>query len=146
MKLNLLILVLSILHTSLISQITLTTANNFEVGYEYSSSFYNEQGITFDPGPAGANQIWDFSDINGSNTTSVTALDPSGLPSASNFPSADIGFYDMPTQSESFLSNTAEVQSFWGAKTGSGALIVYSDPQDILRFPYLMKRNMLMNS
>jgi len=116
------------------AQITLTPANNFEIGYQYVSGFNVEQGLSFDPGAEGENQVWDFSDVTSISSSSVTVEALENLPNAANYPNADSGFQD-GNGSDSYFSNTNEAQSFWGASGSSGAVITYIDPQDYLRYP-----------
>ncbi len=48
---------------------------------------------SFDPGPSGANQNWDFSGITPSFFHSETAVAPGSTPFADDFPEATIAFH-----------------------------------------------------
>jgi len=58
------ILILLILTQQLFSQHIITNNYNLEIGDTYRNDLYDEV-TDIDPGPAGPNQSWDFSEITG---------------------------------------------------------------------------------
>jgi len=54
-------------------------------------------GSSFDPGPAGGGQSWDFSDIQPTLSMSGAAVDPASTPFADDFPEANIAYVNIPS-------------------------------------------------
>ena len=108
-----------------------------EFGSEYEARYF--ENINFDPGPAGENQVWDFSDLEGGFDFNFKILDPATTPESDKFPDAtfvwnfvefEIFIYYLVTEdSLSQMGNavaTTEETTF---------LVLNSDLEDALQFP-----------
>lgn len=85
------------------------------------------------PGSAGANVTWDFSALSSQGVSSVSYVAPSGTPYVSNFPGATVAT-DNGNGSYYYYKGSSSAFSVDGVFAG-GALISYSNDQDIYRFP-----------
>ena len=113
------------------SQITLTKANQLLLGETYTYNTLDETG--FDFGDSGANVTWDFSNLEVDFVNSSTFVDPATLPNGNLFPQATAGSEN--AGSEIYYYQSEAGMGFYGAILTSGTTIVYSDPQDWIRFP-----------
>ena len=96
---------------------------------------------SYDPGPAGANQNWDFSDITPTFSTSSTAVTPESTPYASEFPEATIAFAQEGNETfiYSQISTSAMMNVGLGNDPGSGGdilIIHYTDPVKLMKYPF----------
>ncbi len=117
--------------SSVFSQITLTKANELLLGETYTYNTLDQS--SFDFGESGANVTWDFSNVVIDFVTSSTFVDPATLPNGNLFPQATAGSKD--AGSEIYYYQSEMGMGFYGAILNSGARIVYTNPQDWLRFP-----------
>jgi hypothetical protein len=104
---------------------------------------YNLSGAmgTFNPGPAGGNQSWDFSDVQSTISAGVTAVYPSSTPFADDFPDATIAFRDNDTSYESYnywQLTTSELYILgMGTDPGSNQNIIhYLDTRKNMQYPF----------
>ena len=120
-------------------QITLTADNAYEadllINYSTTVIAGNIQNVGF----AGADVVWDFSQIITDQSASTTFLDVSEVANNQFYPQATLGVDDGSNQA--FYSTSPTALSFWGAFTASGAEVIYTDPQDFLRFPFTYENN-----
>jgi hypothetical protein len=114
------------------SQPTLTASGIIPtLGQTFSGKTSNTSIVE---GNAGANQTWNFSTMVGTTTVQTTIVAPSTTSQAASFPSSNIA-YNYPTEnSVLYFKNSGTALQFYGAFTG-GINIVYSDPEDQMRFP-----------
>ena len=114
------------------SQITLTTANNPVVGenYSYNTIIPN----IFDGGDSGANVTWDFSNIAGASNSISEIKDPATFPNGNLFPNSNIGVTTAGLNSESYYYSSDVAMGFYGA-ISANTRIIYTDPQDWVRYP-----------
>jgi len=94
---------------------------------------------TISPGSAGANQVWNFSTMTLSTSTSATIQPPASTPSAGLYPTANISLVD------GFISdfcrvNTNSMQEIGNYYNGGSpvnmCVTTYTDPVDYLHFPF----------
>jgi hypothetical protein len=121
------------------SQPTLTSANEAIPGITFNYIFIDTTGIQ--PGPSGANQIWDFSNVIPSGIASVQNwVDPSTTPYASSYPGSDIcqvvdatgnPIYNYHTRNATFTQLDGIA---YDAGLGPN-IMVYGDPEVIRNFP-----------
>ena len=104
---------------------------------------YHESGSfgTFDPGPAGGGQSWDFSAIQPAISVEVTAVNPSTTPFANDFPEATIAFRDNDSSLESynFWQLTGSEYFYIGMGTSPGpnpSINHYPDTKKIMQYPF----------
>ncbi len=115
---------------SAFAQITLTKANKLILGETYTSILVDEPN--FDVGDAGANITWDFSNLTELSTSTAPLVDPATLSNGNLFPQATAGAEEGGTEAYYYQDDTG--MGFYGAVT-STASVVYTDPQDWIRFP-----------
>ncbi|MEO6883959.1 MAG: T9SS type A sorting domain-containing protein [Bacteroidia bacterium] len=113
------------------AQPTLTEANIAPViGDQYTE---NITGYV-SPGTSGANQTWNLSSMTSSSSSTTNAVSVSSTTYGSSFPSATIAFSASGNVSYEKISATAEQN--YGIVQGGTTVIAYSNPEDILRFPF----------
>lgn len=102
--------------------------------------FADSNFVNFSPGPAGANQIWDFARVKADSAfTRLRFRAASGTPNAAQFPNANLvaetilGTSDTVISSAFFGLSSGELV-FWG-NTSAGVLNQFSNPETILRTP-----------
>jgi hypothetical protein len=91
---------------------------------------------TLDPGPAGADQVWDFSSLTFVPLGAIIVTDPSLTPMAASFPSANFCFSLTGTYSFfRFAPDKMEVQAY--TITAAGGPGDYSpNPRTMMTFPF----------
>ena len=140
MKKNYFITILAFLFTTGISAQPVITYNG---NAPQIGDIYNVSGTfgTFDPGPAGGGQSWDFSDVQATLTAGVTAVDPSSTPFADEFPEATLAFRDDDNSLETYnyWQLTGSELFFLGMGSDPGTnpdIIHYLDPRKIMQYPF----------
>lgn len=97
-------------------------------------STYITNGSPFvSPGSAGANQTWNLA-LSSSGPSSNTGVSPSSSPYASSFLGSTVAFNSGATWS--FYTGTASAWQISGFVTGAGTVLAYSNPEDMLHFPF----------
>ena len=96
---------------------------------------------TFDPGPAGGGQSWDFSYEQVPLLGKITAVDPSSTPFVSDFPEATIAYIDDDPSIESYnywLLTGSELFSLgFGTDPGNNQEINhYADTKKAMQYPF----------
>jgi hypothetical protein len=94
---------------------------------------------SYDPGPAGANQSWDFSNITASMTTTSQAVSPAGTPFASEFTESNLCFsiLDEDVWNYANVSNSAFENNGIGVQQDPEDFVIhYSDPQLLVQYPF----------
>ena len=88
-------------------------------------------GSSFDPGPAGGNQSWDFSDIQPIISVSAAVVDAASTPFADDFPEATIAYVNVPsTNTYSYHQLTTSEMFYVGVGSSPG-----TSNEDINHFP-----------
>lgn len=111
------------------AQPTLTSANtNPAIGDSYANN--NSQYLS--PGSSGANATWDLSAMTVTSSPSATYVSASSTPEGLSFPNANIsaganGIYN-------YYKTSSSAWQYYGIALGMN--VVYSDPEDFLRFPF----------
>jgi hypothetical protein len=115
------------------SQPTLTQANTApQVGENFTFTRADWDGVA---GSAGANQTWDFSDLNNLTTTTCNFVTPGSCPSASSFPAATVASNLASGQVYEFSRVSTTSFERVGLYASSTA-IPYSDNEKLLSFPF----------
>jgi hypothetical protein len=110
-----------------------------QIGDTYN--FSGDNG-SYDPGPSGANQSWDFSNIPATFSSSPTAVTPESTPFSGEFPEATIAFAqteDNETFIFSQISTSAMLNVGLGYAPGDGGnelIIHYTDAVKLLQYPF----------
>ena len=96
---------------------------------------------SFDPGPSGGGQSWDFSYVQVPTLGKMTAVDPSSTPFVSDFPEATIAFIDDDPSIESYnywLLTGSELFSLgFGTDPGNNQEINhYADTKKTMQYPF----------
>ncbi len=104
---------------------------------------YNLSGDngSYDPGPSGANQNWDFSDITPTFSWSLNAITPESTPFADDFPEATISFHyigENETYSYAEVSTTEMLNDGVGFDPGGDdeSFIHYTDAVKLMQYPF----------
>ena len=93
-------------------------------------------GSSFDPGPAGANQSWDFSDVQSIISLENIAVDPATTPNGADFPEATIAFTDPDNLIFSYSQITSSAMFHLGNDQGSGNVFPYTDSRKEMQYPF----------
>lgn len=89
---------------------------------------------TFTFPTAGANQTWDYSNLNLGATSTASFVDPSTTPYASDFPNSNLALYDATASSYLFYETSTTEFSDWGLANAQ-TNVIYSDPLVYMSFP-----------
>ncbi len=140
MKKNYLVMVaICLTSLSLTAQPLITYNGNApQIGDIYH--FSGDNG-SYDPGPAGANQNWDFSNIPSSFSSTETAVTPESTPFAGDFPEASIAFHytgDNEAYSYAEVSTSAMLNDGVGLDPGGNNeyIIHYTDAVMLMQYPF----------
>jgi hypothetical protein len=123
----------------LMAQPTITYSGNApQIGDTYN--FSGDNG-SYDPGPSGANQNWDFSDITPTFSRLETAVTPESTPFADDFPEATIAFHfigDNESYSYAQISTTEMLNDGVGFDPGgeNEFFIHYTDAVKLMQYPF----------
>lgn len=85
------------------------------------------------PGSSGANQTWNLA-LTSNSVPTITGVAPSSSPYASSFTQSSVGFNNSGTWA--FYNGTASALQNNGIATAAGTVMSYSNPEDLLRFPF----------
>ncbi len=114
-------------------------ANAPQIGDVYH--FSGDNG-SYDPGPAGANQNWDFSNIPSTFSSSETAVTPESTPFAGDFPEATIAFAQSESN-ETFIFSQISTSEMLNvglgnapANGGDELIIHYTDAVKLMQYPF----------
>ncbi len=138
-KKYLIIIIICLTSLGLTAQTVITYAGNApQIGDVYN--FSGDNG-SYDPGPSGINQNWDFSNIPPSFSSTETAVTPESTPFASDFPEANTSFH-YTGDNESF--SYAEVSTSEMLNDGVGFdpggdneyFIHYTDAVKLMQYPF----------
>lgn len=90
MKSFILSVVAILIMISVPAQITITYDDLLDVGDSVSLAVVDSTPPSFNPGPAGANMHWDFSDLVMDTTSTLAFIDPTSTPYGASFPGSNI--------------------------------------------------------
>ncbi len=108
--------------------------NASQIGDSYEFSGANG---SFDPGPAGANQSWDFSTITPTIFNSVDVVSPGSTPFASDFPESNTAYhYTGDNELYSYGEENTTERLHDGVGFNTGDFIHYTDPVKSMEFPF----------
>lgn len=130
------------LSLSIWSQSPVLTAENYtpEIGERWEAEYITNFG-SFDPGPAGENQSWDFSDLgqNGSFALEMDIQAVEDSPANENFPQSTFVWHFSTFEIYNYYYADQDSLVLYGGTSVTGAefdiLTVYTDPQDAFKFP-----------
>ena len=125
MQKTLLLPLLCLSANALFAQPVITSADLLKVGDVVITQPCNTE--TFDPGGAGANQVWDFSQLmpEGPEDTTFYIL-PAGTPYEANYPSSNI-VARFGEDEYGYYQTTADQLLYWGDQSPMSALVL-TDP------------------
>ncbi|MDQ3191121.1 MAG: T9SS type A sorting domain-containing protein [Bacteroidota bacterium] len=130
MKKNYVLLLLMLLVIGKTNAQTLTSAtNNPVIGETFTTHSSSHTGA----GNSGTGQTWNFSTSASLGTTTVSFIAPSSAPNSGSFANANISI--LTGGNYSFMENTSTAQSILGYDV-NGTIFTYSDPEDLIRFPF----------
>ena len=95
-------------------------------------------GSSFDPGQAGGNQSWDFSNVEPIISMETIAVDPASTPNAADFPEATIAFHDPNSAYEdySYSQITSSAMFYLGVNDGYGNATLLTDSRKEMQYPF----------
>lgn len=136
MKRNILAtLLLSGIALPVLAQPTLTSLNNPQIG----DHLVVTTGNLADPGSAGAGQTWDFSAAVPSSSEPASVIDIISCASSADcgtFPGANVVWKFSGSDFRNYQSATATSLSNVGSKSSPTDLVVYTDGDKLLQFPF----------
>jgi hypothetical protein len=121
---------------SLISsaQITLTYSAHGAFPGSISSAYVADTGA-YTPGPAGASQIWDFSNLTINNQVYTgNYVDPSTTPYSGTFPGSTSAVSDNTGNFEYYTQTNTELKL--NGNSDGTTTVIYSDPEVLRKFPF----------
>ncbi|RLD46582.1 MAG: hypothetical protein DRI88_07345 [Bacteroidetes bacterium] len=132
------ILFIALLSTgTLFSQYTITYSGNCpQIGDAIHQTYFNHP---VDPGPAGANQTWDFSTLMESENGIYQAVDPDGTPFSNDFPESNIAYtYSSSEDVYTYGQNSPSeaLNNGVGFDEADMTVIHYSDPATLMIYPF----------
>lgn len=90
------------------------------------------------PGPAGANQTWNFSTLGAHMIDTLTATNPNWLPNGSQFSGSNLALISYADGTEFYLNNHTNglwAIGFYGNPIGMGSMAIkYQDPEQLAKF------------
>jgi hypothetical protein len=123
--------------TVVISQPVITYPSNCpQVGDRYDLALFSGN---INPGSAGGNQTWDFSDVTSDGTSILYAISPAQTPYGDYYPDANIAFNYNNEEAYSFaLTSPSEFLNLGTASIQNSmeVIIYYSDPAKLMEFPF----------
>lgn len=107
------------------------------LGTEYDAQYI--ESPNFNSGPAGANQTWDFSSLQGQLDIHFNILDPNDAPESDEFPDASFVWNFVEFESYIYYISNEDSISQMGSAVGNleetTFLVVNTDLEDALQFP-----------
>jgi hypothetical protein len=129
-----LLLALSLISVTTNAQTTLTAANSTPVAGT-SITFY--VGNAVPQGAGGANQTWNFSNYTYTSSSTANAQACPAAPGCGTFPGATLAFVSSSSNQYFKGSSTSlATAGYRGSSNGTTVDIVYSNPDEFLRFPF----------
>ena len=110
------------------AQITLTGSGNPVIGT--SMTVHSADTTGFNPGASGANVTWDFSGLTSQGTGTINVVATTN----GNFPNSNITLDDPSNTNDIYMDYSGTAQSWYGTD-GLAGTVIYTDPQDWLRYP-----------
>lgn len=105
---------------------------------------YTDDSPSLNEGNSGIDKTWNFSSLSYANPqTDFTGMLPSATPFSNDFLNADVASVSIDFSGNpiyNYFTNAIDHYTTWGYESNSQKLI-YSDPRDILRFPFSFGSN-----
>jgi len=120
------------------AQITITQNDVATVGKVILRTHDTEKDTmpgSINPGPAGANQTWNFSTLITGNVDTLLFTNPAWLPNGSNFPNANLAIINSSDSSETYLENNSTglyIDGVYGDLSGQGMMALTFNPTDVI--------------
>ena len=137
-KLLITLSIASLLFSQLNAQITANTTDLIPIGRMAFQAYDTMPGASIFPGPAGTNQVWNFSALQHHKYDTINTMDPIGTPYANNFTTANFAFETNYNSNYAFLQNNSTGLYIEGA-TGS-----IGDPGNHIIKEYISPHGILM--
>ena len=137
MKKIILIMLLAIVVIQLEAQITLTQSNNaYQIGDEYVGTDINIDGI--EPGDAGENVTWDFSNLTETVPFTATVVNASNTPYTDLFSLATEAIYIDTTTTNTYYyyNSTSEALQYMGTGRNDDNHFLFYDFEKYLSYPF----------
>ena len=106
-----------------------------------NDTIHAKQVGSLNPGPSGANQTWNFSNLQANTTDTLTFTNPSWLGSASSFPTSNLAvvYQLLGNGAETYLQLTPAglfIEGAYGDPLGIGAQTINFKPHEqLMKFP-----------
>ncbi|MFW6020431.1 MAG: T9SS type A sorting domain-containing protein [Bacteroidales bacterium] len=114
------------------AQPTLTGSNvNPVIGTSFTSNTCNYVS----EGNSGADQTWDLSSMNVTDSTKVSIELPSNTQYSNSFPSANIAWVRSGSDEVAYYNASSSALQFYGMHIPGTTTLSYDDPEDELQFP-----------
>ncbi len=137
MKKNYALIILLVLTISIVfSQPSITYSGNApQIGDIYYHSNTND---LLNPGPAGANQSWDFSEINVSSTSQSSIMNPNNTPFANDFPECNQVYHFNETSTYLYYDLSQDEMNHYGEGFDDNPpmIIYFTDPIKEIEYPF----------
>jgi len=136
MKKNYAFCLLFLMATCLVYSQTITYSGNAPV---IGDDFYlSNNAEMLDPGSAGPNQTWDYSDFNVTSTSQATIMAPGSTPFESDFPECNQVFHFDGTSTYIYYALTQNEMVHYGQgfDVNPPQIIYYSDPRKEIEYPF----------
>jgi hypothetical protein len=138
-KIYYIVVAICLANLSLAAQPVITYSGNApQIGENYH---YAGDLASYDPGPSGANQTWDFSNITSAFTSSPRAVSPGSTPYTGEFTEATIAFAQTEAN-DSYIFSQVTTSEFLNVgignhpEGGSELIIHYTDAVKLLKYPF----------
>ncbi len=130
------IIIFCLLSVSITAQPVLTYSGNApQIGDVYNASGI-PYGGSFDPGPAGGNQNWDFSDIQPIISTSSAVVDAASTPFVDDFPDATIAYVNIPTTNTYSYQQLTTSEMFYVGVVMDSDINHFPDSRKEMQYPF----------
>ena len=103
------------------AQITISQGNLVSIGSQYTSYVLIMNLVDVDPGPAGANQVWEIPEYAWDYTSQVQVQNPEDTPYAGDFPTADLALGAVEGDSWTYYRSDPDAYYILGSATPAGA-------------------------
>ena len=121
------------------SQTTITSATFMQAGQTFIQADDTLGFSTYDPGNAGANQVWDFTDFEESSFDTMDILNAASTPNAAQFPSANYAFYNRTDDTYGYFAVTPTLLTAIGVsgdQTDMFGSIAFNPAAREFKFPF----------
>ncbi|MCW5900384.1 MAG: T9SS type A sorting domain-containing protein [Flavobacteriales bacterium] len=126
------VLLPAVLCTTVLAAQTLDQANNAPVPGQY---FTFHQTNNVPPGPGGANQVWDFSNMPTGAPVFFNYMAPAATPFGAVFPNATVAMLDVHNDYRYMQATSSGIDLLGHYSSMISSLIIYQDPEKTMGYP-----------